>query len=296
MDALRALGVPQDDDEKDAALREYLHALLKMPPVRARNSHMFATKDGEYARLAYALRDIQKGRRIESISDIRSDAAGYDARILEGLAMRGTPALLEAHLCAAPVKIPPYPNQRAHWALLRLYAALETEQTTGICEHYELLEQSLPLLRTPSDLAGLLQRYFPELLGLLSVSSVGEHFACLKDLTLLVGQTVIRGELSIRLPGRTGCELVLMGAGHPNAKDLNRAEKKRFAEAMAVFKEHPVVNVGTCLRYAALMYKSAHLKGAKEKDDWETAYERLFSMLTPNVQVAFADGAEDYLH
>lgn len=287
-DALRALGPFSQDTSADAGHREYLHALLNLPPARPSDDHLLSCDD-PYVRLAQAVRDSQINKRVD-LRDVRGHPYESYARLIEARSLLPVKRMEGAVLSILGDTPPKGPGQAAVWAIYRMTAGLKDGREDVILDASRVLRAAMPRLRTIKVVEVLLDQLSPELKLALMMGPLSGMMNGLSQMTLLTGQVIVQGAESVRLTGRIGRALVLQGAKHPDAPELARAEKSRFRKALLGFQAENAINVGASLRYCLAFYRAArNLDDVQAAALWHQAYMRLHGMLNDDVQYLFAE-------
>lgn len=289
-DALRALGPAAEDTADDAAQREYLHALLRLPAARVEGDPLL-NPEHPYMQLTAAVHALNSGKRLK-LHGLRGIPFESYGRLLEARALlnvkkvggMGDPVL--AILGETP---PRAPGLAATWLVYRMQAALKAGRDILALRTAQELVTLAPRLREPYIVSGLLWQMAPDLLLALLMGTLGQHLNGISQLSLLVGQVVIYQGDAVKLPGRTGRATVLEAARHPETPEITRQERKRLSEVLRGFGGGRVMNAGGAMRYALTFYRAAHrAEDAEQVDLWRGVYERLYGMLSADVQCMFA--------
>ena len=295
-DALAALGTPGNDCPETAAQRDFLHALLGLPPVSEDLDLSYP-----YARLARSLRCMPgDDRRTLGLEDVHDPEAGYAA-------------LLDA---AALVRKPTQARQGAQ-LLLRYRFRLPDQQYLSATMLMGTIADGLPItpqmlradpnhplptpwrayretrqrLVTEVHLLKLLLRTSPDRLALLlfggGLDGIGAR--ALHDIPLLIGDEIhFRGEIE-KVPGRTGRVAVLKALGQ-EVPILSRAERQRFARTLQSYPL-PVVNLGWIIRGCQYLAYSARLHGQHaDEAAWEHTARLAASLMSPALTTMMPSG------
>ncbi|GGL16696.1 hypothetical protein GCM10010844_39490 [Deinococcus radiotolerans] len=288
-DALRSLGMPTLDGPQDAAQREFLHALMHLPPARLADDPLIDPAL-PYHRLAEAYREAKQCAGVK-LRDLRGRPFEGYARIIEGRSLLNVKGMSDTVLAILGPTRPNTPAQAVLWSVYRAVAALEDRQAKSAHQALVELSGAMMRLRHAGFVADEVLRTDPALYVTMALGPFSEVFTGLAQLPLLVGQAVIEGPHRIKLPGRTGRALVLEGARHKEKIEISRSEKGRLLEALRGFPG--VVNIGVSLRYAELLHGGAVEDGHPSAAAWAKTYRHLWGLLTPDAQSVFANELEN---
>lgn len=283
--ALWALGTPEADTSADAALRDFLHALMRFPPVESADPGL------DYTRLAAAVRRAATPDAAADLAGIVGmPQAGY-AAVVEGMAFARTAPLAQqtARLLSRQTFAP------ADLAVYRLVALLGAVANGAALHGSALAGRELPMteqlaqqtarLRSPDEVFGHVLNFNPENFVLLAFSPVAAQVPGLglASVPLLAGKHIIYGGRQHTLPGRWGQSTILKALGVPR-DDLPRSDRQRYLKAIGEFSRPPV-NLGWvargCLRLSA---SSARLGHANESVLWREAYAAVTEALSGDVR------------
>lgn len=287
-DALRALGGPGNDSPDDAALREFLHALLSLPQARLEGDPI-TDPTLPYSQLADALRR-QAPRWCAGLADITAQPEALYARLFEADALleSGMPQQVMRLLGKTPVALPSVALSRAAFmleavadgAVFHANAILPRDQTL-----LEQISQAVTALRSPAEAFEILRRHKPPHFVLLALSPLKEHIQLpgLPDIALLTGRHVVLHGQRIPMPGRCGRVAVAAALELPH-DELKRSEKKRHAEAIAAIGV-PVINLGWVAKAYSRMAEICLRSGQpNESAAWHIAHRQVVEMLSDDVK------------
>lgn len=283
--ALWSLGTPSADTPADAALRDFLHALMAFPPVEG------APPELDYTRLASSIRRAATPAGAADLAGIQGQPqAGY-AAAFEGMAFARTPAMAQqtARLLSRQTFAP------ADLAVYRVVALLLGVANGATLHGPALMGRELPLtsqlvtatarLRSPDEVFNHVLHFNPEGFVLMAFSPVAAQLPGLglASVPLLAGKHVIYGGREHVLPGRWGQATVLRALGVPR-DELARAEKQRYTRALKDFPAAPV-NLGwvarACLRLSVSAQRLGH---ANEAALWQDAYHTTIKALSEDLR------------
>lgn len=284
-EALRIIGAP-DADQPTAGLRDFLHALLGLPPVAAAPSQV-------YRRLAQALRGS------DSLQDLTPDFGAVLGEPEAGYALLVEASLMLSHPSTLPQVVRLIgrrefltADQRLMRSLLLVFVAaagVDIPSSSLSDAHLSFCDRLLLCCHPEQtgDGAISMRHHSPELYILLSLSPVAArlHLPGVSEIPLIAGRHLLYKGATYPLPGRTGTTLILEGMELP-FRDLSREELRRLRTAFRVAPKQRV-NLGTiALKCLNLSQASRALGQLEEANRWMVSYEKTLSMLSEDAREA----------
>lgn len=287
--ALFSLGHQSTDGPDDAALREFLHTVLKLPPARPDDDELLGA-DHHYVRLARAGRDTAVHSRFIDLDGIMGEPQATYAVLMKGSIMLRLPGMLQA---AADLlsSIKPLQADQAYFRVMCLLTCYVSG--ANVADPHLLLSQinvAIDRFRPDADVLSVVHWFVPESTALLTLvgPEIGAH-PRLRNLDLvhvpvLAGKVVRYRGLDYTTYGKVGRVEVLEALGIPQAVPFPEELKRN----RAALSELPAsrVNLGWVARGCLRMRRAAQ-KGIDPRmaHNWKTAYVRVLEeMLTPDVQ------------
>lgn len=304
--ALTAMGTPDADCPHDAGLREWLHALCRLPPARLMTDPIFVEGD-QWVILADAYRQLtarrEGSKRARAQLRLRLDVVTYEPQASYARLLSAVWIMRDGEMPATAVKVlgeapPERPDQAVMWALARMQALVSAPQPgTGLLDAVEILERTLPRLHGASELLDTLRPLAPEWCTTLTMGPLSRLVDCaaLSSQPMLLGKVVACGGERIELPGRTGGNVVLKGAGAIHI-DTWRSEQKRMKDVLVGFGGNTVANMGIVLHILGMVADlAARLNYPLQAQDWANAARQIEQMMSEDVQCVLSVQRPHYL-
>ncbi|RJF74979.1 hypothetical protein D3875_02995 [Deinococcus cavernae] len=278
--ALRVLGLPTIDGERDRSLRRFLHALLNLP-IQGLGP---LGDSADYDLLARAI--VEPCRDAwPALRRIKGEPQSEYARQREALHLLGTPGGVGEAAHVMGQQRPPRGDQSLMFDLFWLHALTEGHAHPDPSALISSLVSAPLRLRETRSVLQDASRFLRETLVLISLSDLPKelHFG-MNFVPLLTGGEVLDRGQRHRLPGRIGRLLTLEGAGIVQLAPA-REEKRRYANRLQEIGVLSPLNMGRVIARARQLEQCfAQAGDAGNAALWQQARARATQLLTRDVR------------
>lgn len=291
-DALRALASPTQDSPTDAALREFLHAVLGLPEARLPGDELLCP-DAPYVLLATALRQAQSGDVRVKLPEIRGEPQAIYAAMIEASALARTPRFAQQGVGILESLTPLAPDQRFYLAAILFGAAARGLKVRNVHQLCDTMREACHEIRHVGECLHLMRQISPEVLVLLALGpahgSLPAKHLNINQIPLLAGKKILYGNDEHDVPGRSGRFYVREAMGVID-DELERVEHRRYATKLRDLHLPRPVNLGGVVVAAGRLADQARSVGLPSlAAGWRGTQRRVMKLMTQDVYPGLPD-------
>jgi len=291
--ALRSIGLPSQDGPDDAALREYLHVVLRLPASRPATDPLLAG-NAPYWRLAQASRGLFDKFKAPPLDGITCEPESTYALMLKATVLLMAPKMIQHGVTLLESARTLQADHRLYSLLLLLTAHLRGARVSNAAGLPFRITEAINRLRPDNDLVAHLFLLFPIAMLALRFGPRAHPLVVQADLSnipLLTGKAIQYGAGEAPTPGKTGTRAVLNALGLPQVPET-REETRRFKAAQ---EELPylAVNLGDVVAACTAMVQAARAAGKPTLSlEWQASRKEVMKMLSEDVLSLLPDDSK----